>query len=113
MKKLLIVSMAFAICLLTACSPQPLQTIGSTKYYVEIDDDGEEYEESGYTRYEYNLMGFDEDGEVKELSFTAGDQLKQGAYLKVYYKKDDVITYEEVDADDVPKKAQKLLGEKD
>ncbi|MBY7142428.1 YxeA family protein [Virgibacillus sp. NKC19-3] len=112
MKKLLIVSMGFAICLLSACSLESLQTIGSTKYYVEIDDDGEEYTESNNTRYEYNLMGFDEDGEEKELSFTAGHQLKQGAYLKVHYKKDEVITYEEVDADDVPKKAQELLGEK-
>ncbi|GEM_PF-5274746 len=113
MKKLLMVSMGFVICLLSACSPQSLQTIGSTKYYVEIDDKGEGYEESGYSRYEYNLMGFDEDGEAKELSFTAGHQLKQGAILKVHYKKGEVITYEEVDADDVPKKAQELLGEKD
>lgn len=113
MKKLLMVSMGFVICLFSACSPQSLQTIGSTKYYVEIDDKGEGYEESGYSRYEYNLMGFDEDGEAKELSFTAGHQLKQGAILKVHYKKGEVITYEEVDADDVPKKAQELLGEKD
>jgi len=112
MNKLLIASMGLILCLLTACSPQVLQTFGSTKYYVEIDDDGEEYEESEYTRYRYNLLGFDEDGEFKELSFTAAHQLKQGAYLQVYYKKDEVITYEEVNADDIPEKAQKLLGEK-
>lgn len=113
MKKILIVSMGFAICLLTACSPQPLQTIGSTKYYVEIDVDGVEYEESNNLRYEYNLMGFDEEGEEKELTFTAGHQLKQDAYLKIHYKKGEVITYEEVEVDDIPKKTKELLGEND
>lgn len=105
--------MGFAVCVLTACSPQLLQTFGSTQYYVQIDEDGEEYEESGHTRYEYNLMGFDEEGEVKELTFTAGNQLKQDAYLKVHYKKEEVITYEEVHADDIPQKAQKLLEKTD
>lgn len=113
MKKLLIVSMGLTLCLLTACSPQPLQTIGSTKYYAEIDDDGEEYEDSGHTRYRYDLLGFDENGEFNELSFTAGHQLKQGAYLQVYQKKDEVITYEEVNADDIPGKAKELLVEED
>src|SRR5699024_631904 len=100
-------------CLLMACSPQPLQTIGSTKYYVEIDNDGEAYSESEHTRYKYNLIGFDEDGESKELLFTAGHQLKQGAYLQIYFKKDEVITYEDVDTDDIPEKAQELLNEND
>ena|SRR5699024_7198717 len=113
MKKLLIASMGLTLCLLTACSPQPLQTIGTTKYYAEINDDGEEYEDSGYTRYKYNLLGFDEDGESKKLSFTAGHQLKQGAYLQVYYKRDEIITYEEVNAEDIPEKARELLGKKD
>ncbi|ANQ65657.1 MAG: YxeA family protein [Staphylococcus equorum] len=109
MKKLLVVSVGFAICLLTACSPQTLQTIGSTKYYVKIVDDGEKYKESGYSRYKYNMTGFDENGELKRLSFTAENQVEKESYLKVYYKKDEVITYEEVDADNVPKKAQELL----
>lgn len=113
MKKLLIVSMGLTLCLLTACSSQPLQTIGSTKYYAEMDDDGEEYEDSGHTRYKYNLLGFDEEGESKELSFTAGHPLKQGAYLQVYYKKDEIVTYEEVNAEEIPEKAQELLAERD
>jgi len=112
-KKLLVASTVLTLCLLAACSPQPLQTFFTTKYYMEIDDDGEEYEDSDHTRYRYNLLGFDEDGASKELSFTAAHQLKQGAYLKVYYKKGEVITYEEVDTDDIPEKAQALLEVKD
>src|SRR5699024_8728947 len=105
--------MGITLCLLTTCSPQLLQTIDSTKYYAEIDDDGEEYENLGHTRYKYNLLGYDEEGESKELSFTAGHPLKQGAYLQVYYKKDEIVTYEEVKAEENPENAQELLAEKD
>src|SRR5699024_1743609 len=113
MKKLIIVSMGITLCLLTACSPQPLHTIGCTIYDADIDDDGEEDEDSGHTRYKYNWLGFDEEGESKELSFTAGHPLKQGAYLQVYYKKDEIVTYEEVNAEEIPERAQELLAEKD
>src|SRR5699024_3512143 len=109
MKKIVIGATGLLLLLLAACSPQPLQTIGSSKYYVQIDDEGKEYASGDYTRYEYNLTGFDKDGTGEELLFTAGHQLKQGAFLQVYYKKDEVVTYEEVDDDDVPEKAMNLL----
>ncbi|MEN1966502.1 YxeA family protein [Lentibacillus sp. N15] len=109
MKQLFIVCMVLSIGLLTACSPQPIKTIGSSKYYVQIQDNGEEYTEQDNTRYKYKLQGFNEDGEGKKFTFTANHQLKQDAYLRIYSKKDEVITYEEVDYDDIPKEAQQLL----
>ena|SRR5690625_1494873 len=98
--------------LLAACSPQPLQTIGASKYYVEIDGKGEIQvnEKAEDTRYEYDLPSFDKDGELKELFFTAGHELREGAFLEIYFKKGNVVTYEEVDFSEIPKKAQELLN---
>ena len=113
MKKILIVSMSLFLLVLAGCSPQPLQTIGSTKYFVKVDDAGEkqEIEEADTVRYEYNLVGYDKDGEKKDLLFTAGKELKQGAFLQVYYKEDEVITFEEVEEDEVPEQAIASLNE--
>src|SRR5699024_578386 len=113
MKKILIVSMSLFLLVLAGCSPQPLQTIGSTKYFVKVDDAGEkqEIEEADTVRYEYNLVGYDKDGEKKDLLFTAGKELKQGAFLQVYYKEDEVITFEEVEEGEVPEQAIASLNE--
>src|SRR5690625_2586191 len=99
--------------LLVACSPQPLQMIGASKYYVEIDGKGEAQvnEKADDTRNEYDLAGFDKDGELKELLFTADHELREGAFLEIYFKKSDVVTYEEVDFSEIPKKVQELLNE--
>lgn len=109
MKRSLIVGVALMWAFLTACSPQPIKTIGSNKYYAQVQNEGEKYTESSHTRYKYDLKGFNKDGESKKLEFNANHQLKQDAYLQIYYKKDEVITYEEVQHVDMPKKPQKLL----
>lgn len=99
MKQLLTGAMVLMLGLLAACSPQFPQTIGSSKYYVQVDG-GEEYDSSGHTRYEYKLEGFNDEGESKNLTFTAGKDSEEDAYLRIYEKKDEVITFEEVDADE-------------
>lgn len=109
MKQLVTVCMVLILALLTACSTEQLQTIGSDKYYVKIQDEGEKYTEQGNTRHKYELEGFNEDGESKNLTFTSNHQLKDDAYLRIYYKKGEVITYEEVESDDIPKDIQQLL----
>src|SRR5699024_3300897 len=113
MKKILIVSMSLLVLVLVGCSPQPLQTIGSTKYFVKVDDEVEkkEIEEEDMTRYEYNLEEYEEEEEKEDLLFTARKELKQGAFLQVYYKEDEVITFEEVDEDEVPEQAIASLNE--
>lgn len=99
------------ITVLAGCNTQKLQTIGTDAYYVQIIDGGKEYETGYDPRYEYTLTGYDKDGNSTELVFTAGRQLKENAYLKIYYKekKEEVIYYEEVAKDDVPKEALSLL----
>jgi len=107
-KQYLIISMIIFSGLLTACNPQ---TIGSDEYYVQVQNDGEKFTEQNYTRYEYTLNGFDEDGKSKDMTFTANHELRKNAYLRIYYKKDEVITYEEVEKDEMPEKALQLLKE--
>ena len=111
MKRFVIVCMVLMLGLLAACSPQPIKTIGSSKYYVQVENDGEKYTEQGHSRYKYALKGFNKDGKSKKLKFTANHQLKQDAYLQIYYKKGEVITYKEIKHDDMPKKPQQLLGD--
>jgi len=55
------------------------------------------------------MKGYNEDGEGKKLAFTSSHPLKQDAYLQIYEKKDEIITYEEVKHEDIPKKVQQLL----
>lgn len=99
--------------IMTACSPQALQTLGSSKYYVKVQGEGETYTNNDITRYKYELTGFNKDGESEDLSFTANHQLLEGAYLKIYFKKDEVITYEEVDDEDIPDEALRGLASDD
>lgn len=108
LKPLFLVSLTLILSLLSACGPQ-IQTIGASKYYVEIQSEGEAYTDQGHTRYEYEVKGYNEDGEDKKLTFTSNHPLKQDAYLQIYEKKDEVITYEEVEQDDIPKNPQQLL----
>lgn len=111
MKKCLLLCMVILLSLLTACSnPQPIKTIGSSKYYVKVQNNGEKYTEQDNTRYKYKLSGFNEDGKGKKFTFTSNHRLKQGAYLRIYSKEEEVITYEEVKQDGMPKKAQQMLG---
>src|SRR5699024_12198172 len=92
----LVISMIILLVLLPDMNPQ---TIGRDEYYVQVQNNGEKYTEKNYTRYEYTLNGFDEDGKSKDMTFTANHELKKNAYLRIYYKKDEVITYEEVKKD--------------
>lgn len=114
MKKRLLVlaSLVVVMVMMAGCSTTSIQTIGSEKYYVHITEDGEEYETGYEPRYEYNVDGYDQDGNKQTLSFTAGHLLKHDAYLRVFYKKkkDEVVYYEEVEKENVPKKALSELA---
>lgn len=54
-------------------------------------------------RYVYTLPAFTSDGKEKEVTFTAANKLREGAYLRLYVKDGDTVTsYEEVSRSDVP-----------
>ncbi|WP_099221315.1 YxeA family protein [Listeria costaricensis] len=89
--------------------------IGADQYYVQITQNGDkqtEYADDGedISRYNYELTGYDENGKAKKLSFDAEKNLRLNAYLRVYYKNDVVSSYEEVQKQDIPQKAQTQLA---
>ncbi|MBM7631738.1 YxeA family protein [Geomicrobium sediminis] len=71
-------------------------------WYVQVDASGIlEEDERGSVYYELPAIHKDGD-EEKEIEFTALSELQEGAYLQLTLKEDHVITYDEVEEDDVP-----------
>ena len=111
MKNKISLMILFAIVLTFATACSSIQLIGTDAYYLQINDDGEKYDDAGYERFAYEMTGIDEEGNEKVLEFTAGHNLKKEAFLKVYYKDSKgVVSYEEVQEDDLPDSALDFFG---
>lgn len=91
---------------------------GGTDYYTKVINDGKkvtEKDDNGNPTvfYKYEQNGYSQDGTAKKLVFTEslGRPFKRNAYLKVVYnaKRNQVISYEKVDAGSVPDKANEKL----
>ncbi|MGE7092433.1 YxeA family protein [Lysinibacillus sp. NPDC048646] len=84
-------------------------------YYVHITSDGEveEYKAGDgqiLESYWYELPAFNDKGDETTLKFSAQKNLRHDAYLKLYVKKENVVTsYDEVQFEDMPAKVQKHL----
>lgn len=77
---------------------------GKTLYYTEITGAGVQKENG---RYDYELTAYDEKGKKKKLSFSAGKQLREGAYVQLYYTLLRGVTHwEEVNFIKLPKAVQ-------
>lgn len=63
--------------------------------------------EHGY--FEYQQDAFDKEGQEIPLIFTADHKLKMNHYLKISHKGKHVITYEEVQKDELPQKVKEKL----
>lgn len=92
--------------------------MGGTEYYVQITTDGTKIDgkyDSGetYVDYEYQLKGYDKNGNEQDVTFKANKDrpLRKNAYLAVTYnaKKETVTTWTEVAEKDVPEKAMSHL----
>lgn len=89
-----------------------INRLGAQHYYVQINQDGKRTESGPgqkYVNYEYVLKGFDSSGKEKELTFNAGKELRKDAYLRIYVKGDDVSSYQEVQATELPEAAKQKL----
>lgn len=91
-----------------------INRLGAQQYFVQINQDGQRVEDKldngeKYIYYEYTLKGFDPSGKEEELTFTAGKELRRDAYLRIYVKKDQVSSYQEVQAEELPEKAKQKL----
>ncbi|PET92524.1 hypothetical protein CN941_30895 [Bacillus cereus] len=102
--------------LLVGCD---INRMGKDEYYVQIKVDGKEGVSKSMDgkvmgkEYEYTLSGFDKEGKEKELEFMAQKNLRKEAFLRVYHsEKKGVTAWEEVQEDELPKKAKEKLGVK-
>ncbi|PEM45203.1 YxeA family protein [Bacillus wiedmannii] len=102
--------------LLVGCD---INRMGKDEYYVQITMDGKEEVSKSMDgkvmgkEYEYTLSGFDKEGKEKELEFMAQKKLRKEAFLRVYHsEKKSVTAWEEVQEDELPKKAKEILGVK-
>lgn len=91
-----------------------INRLGADSYYVQIQDSGKKMEDKSdngkiFTYYEYTMKGFNEEGKEKTFTFTAQKDLRKQAYLQVYLKEDKVKSYQEVQASELPEKAQQKL----
>ncbi|PEV95829.1 hypothetical protein CN428_28500 [Bacillus cereus] len=102
--------------LLVGCD---INRMGKDEYYVQITMDGKEGVSKSMDgkvmgkEYEYTLSGFDKEGKEKELEFMAQKNLRKEAFLRLYHsEKKGVTAWEEVQEDELPKKAKEKLGVK-
>ncbi|MFJ7951961.1 YxeA family protein [Lysinibacillus sp. NPDC096418] len=89
--------------------------INKDTYYVQVTTDGELEEYKLNTgkiaeTYWYELPSYDESGKERTLKFSATKNLRKDAYLKLYVKGGKgVSSYDEVQFDEIPTKAQEKL----
>lgn len=79
----------------------------STVYYTVIDNSRVEEQttpvSNGAGSYKYRLDAYDADGNIKNLTFKASRELRQGAYLKLEVMPiRGVISWEEVHYEELP-----------
>ena len=105
------------------CSDR-LNEIGSDKYYVQITKDGDRQYEGKYNGkdvYDYyykDIKAYNKNGDEIKVKFSAEKNLRKNAFLKVKVKdlkkdeNNDILSYEEVQRDDLPDKVKEKLNVK-
>lgn len=83
---------------------RPENPSGKTVYYTMITSPGVQDENE---RYSYELTAYNEQGKEKKLEFSAGKQLRHGAYVQLYHTLIRGVTHwEEVSFEELPKAVQ-------
>ncbi|MBO1306158.1 YxeA family protein [Enterococcus sp. 669A] len=119
MKKFLIGLVTVIVIGVAGLKIADIVVMGGDSYYVQVTTDGEketERDDQGqtYTNYHYVLPGYNQNGEEKDMEFSAMKErpLRKQAFLRITWNKNKGVTsYEEVQGKDVPKKAQEKLLE--
>lgn len=94
-----------------------INRIGKSNLYVEVIGPTEIKEEkisSGeiVKSYWYEQKAIDTKGNEIDVEFSAQKELRKGAYLKLYLKKDNTVSsYDEVKWEDIPSDTQAKLEE--
>lgn len=79
-------------------------TDNASTWYVRVDDAvAQDKSTDDEELWEYTLDACNENGEHRQLTFTAGKRLRDGAYLKLkYLPVREVTSWEEVQVDQLP-----------
>lgn len=119
MKKIIISLVVAVVAIFTvsfAIMSIDFNRLNKDTYYVQITADGlleKTKLDNGeiMKRYEYKMDAVNENGDKKELEFSANKNLRKDAYLKIYVKKDTatVTSYDEVAEKELPKKVKSSL----
>lgn len=95
-----------------------IKAIGSDKYYIQVLEDGlPDNSSKEMTFYKYNnLSAYNEKGEKIQVSFESSKNLRKGAFLelRVRHPKSDeineIVSYEEVQENELPKLVKEKLN---
>lgn len=77
--------------------------------YVVVNTAGKPESKADNIRYRYNLEGYTEKGQAKEITFSASTDLEQGNYVKVVAKGSYTKSWVKVKEEDVPASVLKKL----
>lgn len=90
-------------------APEQNPFVAKEEYFVKVTDQFNVIhgkfkfdQDEEYTKYIYTLPGYNKDGQAKDIEFSAGKELRKDAYLKISIRADKVLSYEEVQAKDLP-----------
>lgn len=75
--------------------------VDSTHYYVKVDNSA--VKQLKNNEYEYHLTAYDEHGKMTEITFKAGKELRENAYLELdMMLLRGVVNWREVQSDELP-----------
>lgn len=117
MRKFLIGLIVLIVLVFGGLKLYSVMNYGGTTYYTQVTTNGEKITQkdtngNAHVDYQYELPGFDENGQKQVLTFNANKNrpLRKNAYLKVTYNdKKGVTSWEAVTTSDVPAPALKQL----
>ncbi|GAA0084815.1 YxeA family protein [Clostridium sp. CTA-7] len=84
--------------------------LGADKYYLKTTEEYKQHIRG--TIYEYEINGYDKNGNEKLITFTSNKLLEKDKYLKVFIKDDNVKSYEEIPENELPDKVKSAYGTK-
>ncbi len=75
--------------------------VDATHYYTKIDNSA--VKQLKHDEYEYNLTAYDEHGKMTEVTFKAGKELREDAYLELdIMLLRGVVNWREIQLDELP-----------
>ncbi|GGE67828.1 YxeA family protein [Priestia taiwanensis] len=80
--------------------------IDMDEYYVLLKEDGKKLDEK---QWEYELTGYNKDGDKQEFVLLTSRDLRKDAYLKVFVKGRNGKSFVEVQENEVPEKALAII----